>query len=208
MSYETLYSDEGEQEEIDYKEEWGDKYKSKTYLHQSKCVYVSLVIICDGYMRTEGEELDQNNPTDLIGCLKFGYTESPSSSVYDRMFSQFNTYGAVWTVPVLVIPCDNPSELESIVKIALKSYQVRIGCNATCYYKIPTEFFAVSQGVIDIIMNNARQHGCKKIYCTKYDLDEDSTLDKMVPEEFFPLFAEVSDSLSQMDIRTIRQTWA
>jgi hypothetical protein len=212
MSNKVLYHEDSDSdsdeyvEEIDYINEWEDKYESKPYLHQQKCVYVSLILIANAYMKV-GEDVDKDEPTELIGCLKFGYTEVPKSSVYKRMRAQFGEYDAIWAVPLLVANCINPSELESVVKDALKDHQVKIACSASCHYKIPKEFYEVSQNVLDIVQTIAFKHGCKKVHRIEYDLDDDSALDRIVPEEFYPSFVEKSDSLSASDIQTIKQTW-
>ena len=196
-----------DEDEIDYKAEWEDKYFNNYIMDLSCTVYVSMSVLCNGYMKREGEELDKMNPTDQIAVIKFGHTEIDEGSVYERMHKQFYELDSIWTVPLMVIQCDNPGALESNIKAALKEYQVRIGCSAKCHYKIPTELFAVSQSVIDIVKNSAREYGYKKIYCTDHNLDDNSALDKIIPEEFDPLFAEVSDSLDENDIRTIHKRW-
>ena len=203
--------DNDEMDESDEDDEddnkWIKKYENNEHLHQSNCVYMSLTILHNSYMKINGEELDQYSPKEHIGCLKLGSSATILSSAYTRFLSQFDTYDAVWTMPILVIPCENPSELEGIIKNALKECQVRIGCSKKCHYKVPTEFFEVAENVVNIVKDVARKYKCKEINCIQYDLDEDSTLDRLVPEEFYPLFAETIDSLDKDDIRIIHQTW-
>lgn len=186
--------------------DWMSTFTSKKapYVHQTSCVYLSLVVFQNGYMTTS-DEINKDKPVPLMTCLKFGYTEVGSSSVYNRLYAQFSDYDAVWSQPILVMKGMNPSALESIIKKKLEKYQIKIACSKAAKFKQPREFFEATEAVVEIVKEVAEAHDFNEEFAEEFDLDEE--ICEIIPSDLDPTILEVSDSLTSEQMRIVRECW-
>ena len=184
----------------DYICKWKELYSKENapYLHKTRCIYVSLVIMQNAIYK---ETFDKQKK-DIVSVLKVGYTETSSSSVYKRLYSQFDTYDAIWTIPLLVIQIDNTSDIESKIHKKLEKHKVHIACkDHSGNYKIPREFYQVTQEVLSIVIDICKSGNI--LFEEEYDVDENA--DDIIPKEIDTLLLDNTDSLTYEQQRFIKE---
>ncbi len=189
---------------------WIDTFSNKKkchYLHQSGCIYLSLIIIQNGYMRKYNnlKKCYEFKCVKQMAFLKFGYTEVSSQNVYNRLKSQFREYDAIWHQPILVMKGESPSKLEHDIKNELREYNINIACSKKAIRQLPREFYEPSRKVLNIVLSMG--------YVSKFYpllIDEDAKyrgIYTVIPDDLKPIIVSRRNNLEDSEKNNIRQRY-
>jgi len=183
---------------------WTNEYEKYDILKETKCIYLILLFVRNCIVNTA----TKTENFGLTAVFKFGQCSVSNSSVWQRMNSHFQTYNAVYSVPILIMQGDNPHLLEQIIRKKLEEYELKIACSNKI---IPHEFYCVDEKIVDMIYFTGIYH---KFNLLDNSLGDD-IIDNLLPDQILEkiyideiqILDDTSNNLTSNQKLIIQQTY-